>query len=153
MTPPSLYADKKSGPWILAAAKILFGTMAISLKLVATPVVILVLAMHFFGAVGSLPKAWGDLKQLSWKMMIKISALGLAVVSTDLTFFYAVRLTDASVATLIRWTAPIMLAAILFLYTKQNSVRRAAALDTSLVRRIGMVAGDSSLRDNLWFGR
>lgn len=133
MIPLIRYHDNKAGPWILALAKVLFGTMAISLKLVPAPVVILVLAMHFFGAVGSLPKAWGDLKLLSWKTIAKISALGLAVVTTDVTYFFAVRLMDVSVATLVRWVAPIMLAAGLFMFTQHKSSKTIIATAAAFI--------------------
>lgn len=136
MTPPALYTDKQSGPWLLAIAKVSFGTMAIILKLVPAPVVLLVLAMHLFGALGSAPKAWHDLKQLSWKTIGKISALGLAIVATDLTYFFSVRMMDVSVATLLRWIAPVLLAAAVFFSSHQKNSR---AVMATLVSFVGLV--------------
>lgn len=136
MTPPALYTDKQSGPWILAAAKILFGTMAVVSKIIPAPVVLIVLVLHFCGGIGALPKAWPDLKKLSWQTIGRISVLGVLVATTDLTYFYAVRLMDVSVSTLLRWTAPVLLVAIL-LFTQPERNRR--AIVATIVAFVGLL--------------
>ncbi len=132
----TLYHNHKSGPWILAVAKILFGTMAVVSKIIPAPVVLIVLVLHFCGGIGALPKAWPDLKKLSWQTIVRISVLGVLVVATDLTYFYAVRLMDVSVSTLLRWTAPVLLIAIL-LFTQQERNRR--AIVATIVAFVGLL--------------
>lgn len=122
-----MFVDKKSGPWILGVAKILFGTLAISLAVIPVPVMILAFAMHFFGGIGSLPRAWKELKQLSWKSIVKISALGVPIVITDITYFFAIRMMDVSLATLVRWTAPLILVLGLFLFTTHRQTKALVA--------------------------
>ena len=134
-----MYVDKKSGPWILASAKFLFGTLAISLKLIPASIIVLAFAMHFFGAIGSLPKAYPELKQLTKKQLIKISSLGLALVITDVSYFYAIRVMDVSVSTLLRWVAPVLLGIGVFVTTRQTNNYRAVIATVTAFIGLGLV--------------
>lgn len=116
----------QSGPLVLAAAKILFGTTALFIKLVPTPIILLLLAQSLFGTIGFLPKGWSQLRTLPrsvWWLNLWVSG---AFLLNDFSFYFAVRMIDASLATLVRWIAPILLASLIF-FTAQSKDRRALA--------------------------
>lgn len=118
------HQEHQSGLIILAIAKVLFGTTALFLKLVPTPIILLLLAQSFCGAVGFLPKAWSELRSLRWSDLRLNLLVAAAFLLNDFSYYFAVRLIDVSLATLVRWIAPVLLASLVF-FAAQHKNRRA----------------------------
>lgn len=119
--------DSKFGPLILAAAKILFGTAALYIKLVATPILWLLFAQNLFGAVAFLPKAWKELRTLKRSALWLNLFVSGSFLLNDFSFYFAVRMMDVSLATLIRWIAPVLLAGVIFCTAQPKNKRTVLA--------------------------
>lgn len=99
--------DRK-GSLILAAGKILFGTTAIAVRLIPVHVFVFLLAIHLGGIVGFLKPAYREIKTLSSRQWWVIGGVSFAFLVQDFTYYAAVKMMDVSIATLLRWIAPVL---------------------------------------------
>lgn len=101
--------EHKNGSLILIAGKILFGTAAIAVRLLPVHYLSLLLAMHLFAFFGFWRQAKPELKHvLRGRVMLLLIGISVAFTITDATYYIAVRQIDVSLATLIRWIAPVV---------------------------------------------
>lgn len=100
------------GPITLVLAKILFGTAAISVRLSGVNYTILLVGLHVAAALFFFLPAKKELRSLNKKNFLAVVILGIAFITTDLTYYAAVTQVDVSLATLVRWVAPVL--AVLF---------------------------------------
>lgn len=123
------------GPLLLAAGKILFGTTALAVRLIPLHPLIFVLTLNGF-AVIAFSRGWRDLKTALRKKMWLIVLVSLAFVVQDVAYYAAVKAMDVSVATLVRWVAPIFVVSTTFLIGERVTRR---AVFPALMAFLGLV--------------
>lgn len=123
------------GPLLLAVGKVLFGTTALAVRLIPLHPLIFVLTLNGFAAI-AFSRGWRELKTAIRKKMWLIVLVSLAFVVQDITYYAAVKAMDVSVATLVRWVAPIFVVSTTFLIGERATRR---AVFSALVAFLGLV--------------
>ena len=111
---PSNDRGRTRGPLILAAGKILFGTTALAVRLIPLHPLIFVLTLNGFAAI-AFSRGWKELKAALQKKTWLVVLISLAFIVQDIAYYAAVKAMDVSVATLVRWVAPVFVVSTTFL--------------------------------------
>lgn len=123
------------GPLILAAGKILFGTTALAVRLIPLHPLIFVLTLNGFAAV-AFSRGWHDLKTAVQKKLWFMLLVSFAFIVQDIAYYAAVKTMDVSVATLVRWIAPIFVVSTTFLIGERITRRTILA---ALMAFVGLI--------------